>query len=138
MNHFQDGYILGVDYGEVRIGLAVAHTIAKISRPLMTVPSGADAVSNIVSVVKSESAVGIVVGIPRNMDGTLGAQAQACQSFGEILQAAVADVPVSYIDETLSSVEAEASLQKMPDKTVGIDAVAAAKILERYFEETER
>ena len=126
-------YILGVDFGEKRIGLAVSNKIAQIPHPLKTILNQPDVLEEIASIVESEDIGRVVVGLPRNMDGTLGRQAEVCREFGEALAARLKK-PVVFTEETLSSVQAS-ELQRQYDPKVGLDAVAAVCILERYFEE---
>jgi RNase H-fold protein (predicted Holliday junction resolvase) len=70
------------------------------------------------------------------MDGSLGPQAEKCQVFGDELGKQL-NLPVAFVEETLSSVEASAYMNDPEAKKAGLDAVAAARILERYFEESE-
>ena len=129
-----DGYILAVDYGDVRVGLAVGHSVARLPRPLCTLQNGPDLISNIMTATTEKPLLGLVVGLPRNMDGTLGPQAVKCQTFGEDLASRL-QLPVTYVEETLSTVEAEQYMQDSGAKAAGLDAAAAACILERYFVE---
>lgn len=124
-------YILGIDYGDKRVGLALAHDIAKLPQPLMTVQNDDSLMETIRSVVDKEDVGRLVVGLPRNMDGSLGAQAEACELFAKELEDALR-LPVDMAEEMLSSVEAERSKQV---EAFGVDAVAAATILERFLEE---
>lgn len=130
-----DEYILAFDYGEKRVGVAVAHAIARFPRPLVTLANGSSLYDDIAKIVQDEKAKCLVVGLPRNMDGSLGPQAARCEAFGTAL-ASLFDLPVEYVDETLSSVSAETFLGSLNGKSVGLDAVAAAVILERYLTET--
>ncbi len=124
-------YILGIDYGDKRVGLALAHDIAKLPQPLKTVQNDDSLMETIRSVVDKEDVGRLVVGLPRNMDGSLGAQAEACELFAKELEDALR-LPVDMAEEMLSSVEAERSKQV---EAFGVDAVAAATILERFLEE---
>lgn len=129
-----DGYIVSFDYGEKRVGVAVAHTIARIPRPLMVVANGEKLYEELAQIIAEEHAIKLVVGLPRNMDGSVGSQAERCKAFGATL-AEKTGLEVSYADETLSSVDAEKYLEGLKGASIGLDAVAAAVILERYFEE---
>lgn len=131
-----DGYILAIDYGDRRVGLAVGHSIARFPRPLRTLENTETLIEDIMTAAREEQAVAIVVGLPRNMDGSLGPQAEKCQHFGEKLRVQLG-LPVSFVEETLSSLEAAALMDDKDAKKAGLDAVAAARILERYFEQTE-
>lgn len=129
-----DGYILAVDYGEARVGLAVGHTVARIPRPLCTLQNGPELIADIMTATAAERLMGLVVGLPRNMGGSLGPQAVKCQAFGDELAARM-NLPVAYVEETLSTVEAERYMGNPQAKAAGLDAAAAACILERYFTE---
>lgn len=130
-----DEYIVAFDYGEKRVGVAVAHSIARLPRPLVTLANGDSLFDDISKILQDEHAGRLVVGLPRNMDGTLGPQAERCESFGAELSDRF-NLPVEYVDETLSSVSADTFLSNLKGKSVGLDAVAAAVILERYITET--
>lgn len=129
-----DEYILAFDYGEKRVGVAVAHSIARLPRPLVTLANSDALLDDIAEIIQAEQVKRLVVGLPRNMDGSLGRQAKHCQDFGARL-AARFGLPIEYTDETLSSVSADVFLGSLKGKSVGIDAVAAAVILERYLTE---
>ena len=125
------GYVLGIDYGVKRVGLALASAIAQLPTPYMTIDATTDVVAEIKRIVEVESVTQLVLGMPRNMDGSLGFQAQAVEDFGDKLTAQL-DTPLVYVEETLSTVDA---VRSGVDSKVGIDAQAAAVILERYFDE---
>lgn len=129
-----DGYILAVDYGDKRVGLAIGHTVARIPRPLRTLQNGPNLIADIETATAQEQLLGLVVGLPRNMDGSLGPQAAKCQAFGEELATRL-QLPLAYVEETLSTIEAERYMQDPGAKAAGLDAAAAACILERYFTE---
>lgn len=129
-------YVLGIDYGQKRVGLALASVVAKLPQPLKTVAADETLLDTIRQTVEQEQVSEIVVGIARNMDGTLGPQAARCREFGETV-AEELQLPVHFVDETLSSVEAEAYVRLPAYAAAGLDAAAAACILDRYFEENQ-
>lgn len=126
-------YILGLDYGSERVGVAIAHQIARLPRPLTTLKNDENLTEAITTILHTEGVGRIVVGVPRNMDGTASSQSATCEAFAAAL-AETCSLPVDIVDETLSSVEAEARLGTRAAKP-DIDAMAAAIILERYFSE---
>ncbi len=127
-------YFLAIDYGEKRVGIAVAHEIARLPRPLLTVANDVELQGKIIQIIHNEGIKLVVVGLPRNMDGSLGFQAESVKQFvGEL--AAKIDQPIVFIEETLSSVEASKQTDAATLKRVGIDAAAAAVILGRYLAE---
>lgn len=130
-------YVLGIDYGEKRVGVAVAHFVAQLPRPLKTLPNDGELFAAIQQIIQDEGIRQIVVGVPRNLDGSASEQTALCEQFA----AAVArDVfaKVTTVDETLSSVEAEEYVLSGSKayRDVGVDALAAAVILQRYFTES--
>ncbi len=131
-----DEYIMAFDYGEKRVGVAVAHSIARLPQPVTTLVNNDSLLDAVAKLVQDERIGRLVVGLPRNMDGSLGVQADRCQEFGAKL-ALKFNLPVVYADETLSSVSAEKFLSNLKGNGIGLDAVAAAVILERYLQEGE-
>lgn len=131
------GRVLCVDYGTVRIGLAVSDPLGSTVQPLEVVAAGETSVETIVDRAKAYEVTEIVVGLPVRTDGTTGPEAEAVQAFARRLEDA-AGVPVRLWDERLSSVEAERVM-----RSAGVDAraqrgsvdkVAAAIVLQSYLE----
>lgn len=126
-------YILGIDYGDKRVGVAIAHTVARLPRPLTTLANTPQLIDDIGRLVQQEEAGAVVVGLPRGMDGGYSEQTRAAEAFQQRLAAAL-PVPVSLTDETLTSVDAEAVLgRKGSYDKADVDALAATYILERFF-----
>lgn len=130
--------IMGIDYGDARTGVAISDLLCTIVGSTTVVPSrNTDkAIADIVRIAK-ENAVGeIVVGLPRNMDGTEGIRAEMCRDFAKKLQDATG-LKVTMWDERRTTVEAHNILSlhnyhgKRRKDTV--DAVAASLILEGYL-----
>lgn len=137
----QVDYILGLDYGEKRIGVAIAHTIAQLPRPLTTLTNTVSVIKELQDLIAKEQVGLVVVGLPRSMDGQMHAQAERASAFATELEASI-DVPVELVDETLTSVQAEKILAERssggkPVPKEAIDSMSAALILERYFEEQQ-
>jgi putative holliday junction resolvase len=125
-------YILALDYGTARIGVAIASSIARLPRPLTTVANGETVLADIRKIISEEGVGQVVVGLPRTLRGEYSAQTHAAESFAQQL-AGVLTVPVELSDETLTSVDAEAELAGRHHDKGDIDALAATLILERYF-----
>ena len=132
--------ILALDVGQKRIGVAVSDDLGILASPRCTVQrrSTATAIEEIARLVAETGAELVVVGLPVSFDGQLHAQALAVQSFAERLRRRV-NVPLTYADETLSTVRAEEALraagvrpQRIRER---IDAVAAAVILQEYLDQ---
>jgi len=125
-------YILALDYGDKRVGVAIAHYIARLPRPLTTLPNSDTLQADIQKLVAHEKVMRVVVGLPRGMDGGYTAQTKVAESFAKNLQATL-QVPVMLTDETLTSVDAESVLNGQNYQKGDVDAMAATFILERYL-----
>ena len=130
--------IMGIDYGDARTGVAISDLLCSIVGSTYVVPSRnrAKAVDDIVKLAKDNLVGEIVVGLPKNMDGSEGVRAELCREFAEILKEATG-LPVTLWDERRTTVEAHNILSahnyhgKKRKNTV--DAVAASLILEGYL-----
>ena len=127
-------YILALDYGAARIGVAIASSIARLPRPLTTLANSPEVPSEIARLVQQEDVSLVVVGLPRTLGGGYSQQTHAAEAFAKELAAALS-VPVEFADETLTSVDAEAELAGKKHDKGAIDALAATYILERYLTE---
>lgn len=130
--------IMGIDYGDARTGVAISDLLCSIVGTTAVVPSrnAEKAIADIVRMAKENQVKEIVVGLPKNMDGTEGPRAELCRAFAKRLEEA-AGLPVSMWDERRTTVEAHNILSahnyhgKKRKETV--DAVAASLILEGYL-----
>ena len=130
--------IMAIDYGEARIGLAVSDLTGMICGEAWTMNEWnlERAVQRITDEAKQRDVETLVLGLPKNMDGTEGARAEKCRGIAKMLGDA-SGLPVVLWDERRSSIEAHAILrangkkEKKHRKTV--DAVAASLILEGYL-----
>lgn len=127
-------YILALDYGDKRVGVAIAHVIARLPRPLTTLQNGDTLLEDIRKLVTQESVGLVLVGLPRGMDGGYTAQTKAAEQFAKELSGEL-DVRVELADESLTSVDAEGALGGEAHTKADIDALAASYILERYLVE---
>ena len=130
--------IMAIDYGDARIGLAVSDLLGMICGEAWTMEEwNMERASKRISEEAKKRDVGtLVLGLPKNMDGSEGPRAEKSRVFRELLMAD-SDLPVVLWDERRSSIEAHAILhaggkkEKQHRKTV--DAVAASLILEGYL-----
>lgn len=130
--------IMGIDYGDARTGVAISDLLCSIVGTTAVVPSRnkEKAIADIVRMAKENEVGEIVVGLPKNMDGTEGVRAQLCREFAQLLREATG-LPVAMWDERRTTVEAHNILSahnyhgKKRKETV--DAVAASLILEGYL-----
>jgi putative Holliday junction resolvase len=129
---------LGIDIGDARVGVAISDELGMLAHPLETIPVKAGGVEKrILSLAKDRDVQAIVVGMPRNMNGTFGPAAEKARVFIEKLKAE-ATCPVISWDERLSTVAAQRSLQeagrKAKDHRSVIDQVAAQIILQSWLD----
>ena len=130
--------ILAIDYGDARTGLAFSDELAILCGEAFTVEEWDPErlAQRIADEVKKRSAGKIVLGLPKNMDGSEGPRAEKCRNFAETLRG-VTDVPIVMWDERRSSIEAHAILhangKKEKKHRQTVDAVAASLILEGYL-----
>ena len=130
--------VMAVDYGDARTGVAVSDALGMLAG-FTTVVHGrkAESVADQVGRIAKEHGVEqLVLGFPRNMDGTEGARADLYRAFAGLLEAETGMKPVLW-DERRTTVEAHAILhtggKKMKDHKKNVDAVAASLILEGYL-----
>ena len=130
--------VMALDYGEVRIGVAMTDLMRLIASPFETyVRKSLDQdLDHICTLINNNSVKTVVVGLPLNMDGTEGERAQKTREFVDVLKTKT-NVQFVFQDERLSSVYAEELLReggmKRKDRKQNIDKVAAAIILESYL-----
>jgi putative Holliday junction resolvase len=132
------GRLLGVDYGTVRIGLAVSDPDRIIASPLATY-TRRDLESDAIyfrDLVRTESIVGLVVGLPVHLSGREGQKATEARAFGKWL-VDVTKLPLVYYDERFTTVQAESALweaglthKRRKDRR---DRVAAQMLLQAYL-----
>lgn len=124
--------ILGLDVGEVRVGVALANSVARLAGPYTTLANTDSIFEQIHDIIKRESVEQVVVGLPRNLSGEDTDQTRYCRAFGARLEPFV---PIAFQDEALTSHKAEAEL-KSRGKAYGkadIDSLAATYILEDFL-----
>lgn len=130
--------IMGIDYGDARTGVAISDLLCTIVGTTTVLPSrnSEKLMADLVRLTKENQIGEIVVGLPKNMDGTEGSRAQLCREFAQTLKDATG-LPVAMWDERRTTVEAHNILSvhnyhgKKRKETV--DAVAASLILEGYM-----
>ena len=129
--------IMAVDLGTVRTGVAVSDELGMLAQPWRTLPGGAAALEAVVSAVGELKPARILVGLPRNMDGTYGPAAEGARAFADQLQSRV-DCPVELWDERLTTVSAQRALResgrKARDQRGVVDQVAAQILLQSWLD----
>ncbi len=135
--------ILGLDFGRARIGAAISDELQLLAHPLETIPANEQAVSRVAEIVREKKVDHVVAGMPRQMNGRLGAAANEVLQFVEKLRA-ILPCPVVTWDERLTTVAAHRALRDAGKKTRQtrgyVDQVAAQMILQSYLDRraTER
>ena len=131
--------ILALDHGTVRVGVAVSDELKLIAQPLEFIPAEpfADFLARLREIIREKEVELMLVGMPRNMDGSYGPAALKVREFVAGLKAAV-PVPIQTLDERLTTVQAQRVLiqgrvrrEKRKEK---VDQTAAAILLQSYLD----
>ncbi len=129
------GALMGLDLGEKTIGVAVSDGLRGVATPLQTIRRrkfGVDAAA-LLELARGRAVAGIILGLPRNMDGSEGPRCQSTRGFARNLSG-LTDLPIGFWDERLSTVAAERALLEADAsrkrRAEVIDHVAAAYILQ--------
>lgn len=140
------GGLLGLDPGKVAIGVAICDPMRLVASPLATITRAkfAQDAAALLKIIQERAIVGLIVGLPKNMDGSEGASAQAARAFIRNLLSAqgMPDLPVALWDERLSTAAVERFMiaddmtRKRRDAT--IDKAAAAYILQGALDRLQR
>jgi len=129
---------LGIDLGDARVGVATSDDLGMLAHPLETIQVKSGGVlKRILELAKEKSVSTIVVGMPRNMDGTFGPAAEKSREFIEKLKAETTCRVVAW-DERLTTVSAQRSLheagRKAREHRAVIDQVAAQILLQSWLD----
>lgn len=134
--------LLGLDIGDIRIGVALSDELGVAAHPLCTLTRknrkvDLIAISDLVSIHKVER---VVIGLPISLDGSIGPQAEKIQNFAKRL-AHVIDIPIEFQDERFTTAEAEDLLRELnkdiKEQKELIDEVAAVIILTDYLNQNK-
>lgn len=130
--------VMAIDYGDARTGIAISDLLCSIVGSSQVIPSRntQKAIDDIVRIARENSVGEIVVGLPKNMDGTEGPRAALCREFAALVENATG-LPVVLWDERRTTVEAHNILSEHnyhgKKRKNTVDAVAASLILEGYL-----
>ncbi|WP_037290269.1 Holliday junction resolvase RuvX [Saccharibacillus sacchari] len=131
--------LLGLDYGDRRIGVAVSDAFGWTAQGIEVIQRREDDshLQRIVELAKMNEAEEVVVGLPKNMNGTIGPRGELCIEFAESLRELLG-LPVHLWDERLTTVSAErtlleADVSRKKRKQV-VDKIAAGLILQNYLD----
>ena len=132
--------ILGIDYGDRHVGLALSDALRMTAQPLDTFHLQARDEDNreyFRALVRNQSVSRIIVGLPLRMDGTPGSRVEKTRAFAAWLEKTTG-LPVEFWDERLTTQQAMRSVQeqkiKIKDKRAAVNQIAAVIILQGYLE----
>lgn len=131
--------VLGLDYGRVRIGVAVSDELGLLAHPRPAIPAEPRprALRAIRTLVRGEGIARVVIGLPRNMDGSSGRSERRVREFARELEREV-ERPVLFLDERLSTVQASARLREggldARAQKEKIDSASAAVVLQSFLD----
>lgn len=131
--------LLGIDFGTVRIGLSLSDSTRTLASPLpfLDNKSPQQVISAITALIETHQITGLVIGMPRNMDGTYGPSAQKVKDFIAEMKKCIS-LPIQPLDERLTTAQASKQLsgmglnQKQLRKKV--DSSSASLILQQYLD----
>ncbi len=135
--------IMGVDYGDARTGIAISDLLCGIVGSTTVIHSRKieQTIARIQELIRENGVGEIVVGLPKNMDGSEGPRAEICRGFAQSLRDATG-LPVAMWDERRTTVEAHNILSQHnyhgQKRKNTVDAVAASLILEGYLNYQKR
>ncbi|MCC6239761.1 MAG: Holliday junction resolvase RuvX [Phycisphaerales bacterium] len=135
---------LAIDFGLRRVGLALSDEGGRFATPheVLQVTDPQQAIEPIIRLIAKEHIAQIIIGLPLNMDGSIGAQARQVAQWSRQLHQQ-ADVPIVFVDERLSSFDAQQQLNSRrrsgeklthKKKKQQLDAIAAARFLQEYLD----
>ena len=136
----KEGRVLGVDFGDVRTGLAISDETRFLASGIGYIkPGGIVKTADKVAEMATENkASAVIVGLPKNMDGSEGFRAERCREFADLLRERLADIPVAMMDERMTTMSASRYLNETNtrgQKRKGvIDTLSAQIILQNTLD----
>ncbi|HEY9769414.1 MAG TPA: Holliday junction resolvase RuvX [Coleofasciculaceae cyanobacterium] len=130
---------LGLDVGKKRMGVAGCDGTGLIATGLTTIyrTSWAEDIEQLKDLIAEREIKILIIGLPYNLDGTVGFQAKQVQKFANKISSSL-QLPIEYVDERLTSVEAEAQLKAKKNFSTrnkgAVDRLAAAIILQQWLD----
>jgi putative holliday junction resolvase len=131
--------ILALDHGTKRIGVAISDELQMIAQPLEFIPAEpfADFLARLKEILREKEVASILVGMPRNMDGSYGPAAMKVREFVGALRDSLA-IPIQTWDERMTTVQAQRFLieagVRREKRKVKVDKTAAAILLQSYLD----
>ncbi len=136
INH---GKYLGVDYGDVRTGIAECDVSGMLASGICTIREGGmrNTAVRVAHEAESRGCKKIIIGLPKNMDGSEGARVDTVKAFAEIL-AGLTEIPIDFYDERMSTMAAYRFLDGAgtfgKKRKAAIDTLSAEIILQNYID----
>jgi len=130
--------VISVDYGDKRTGIACCDNGGMLCFPVTVIEDGYEkrVIEKVIEIARERKAGKIVVGLPKNMDGTLGFRAEACSEFARLL-GEESGIETVLFDERLTTVIAHKALNvtdtRGKKRKQAVDALSAVVILEDYL-----
>jgi len=131
--------IMGIDYGDSRVGIAVSDALGLTAQGVTTLPNKVydKMIESLLTIIDQYQCDKIVIGMPKNMNGTMGERCEVTKEFAEDIKTKRPDAEIVFWDERLSTVQAAGILNvtntRGKDRKNVIDTVAACIILESYL-----
>ena len=131
--------VLAIDHGTKRMGIALSDETATIAQPLEFIPAEPfnDFLTRLKELIREKQVEQILIGMPRNMDGSYGPAALKVQEFVAVLKETIA-IPIKTWDERLTSAQANRMLiqaeVRRDKRKQRVDAAAAAILLQSYLD----
>lgn len=131
--------IMGIDYGDSRVGIAVSDALGYTAQGVGTLPNKVydKMMANLIELIDKYNAKKIVLGLPKNMDGSRGERCDITENFACDLKSRKPEIEIVFWDERLSTVQAAGILNvtdtRGKNRKNVIDTVAACIILESYM-----
>jgi putative pre-16S rRNA nuclease len=150
VSDFVRGVRLGIDVGQVRVGVAISDPDGILASPLVTLRRDLTAtegkipedIAEIARLVRTHESVGVVVGLPIRLSGEEGPAASGVRAYSEQLDFAIRPVPISLTDERMTTVVASRRLAERGVKgkrqRAVVDQAAAVEILQRWLDTHRR
>jgi len=132
--------VIGIDYGEVRIGVSCSDDLGMFAHPLETIHvKKIDPIKRIIEIAEEKKMQAVVIGMPRNLDGSYGSAAKKVESFLKKIKTVLPEVQVVEQDERFTTTVAQKKLQDTGHTVKSsrqiIDEVAAVEILQSFLDQ---
>lgn len=131
--------LIGLDLGTKTIGVAISDTIPSVATPIKTIKRKKFSIDadDLLEIISTKNCCGVILGLPKNMNGSEGPRAQSTRAFARNFSAKT-NLPITFWDERLSTVAAEKALLEADTtrkrRAEVIDHVAAAYILQGFLD----